>query len=166
LVCRALDVDGECFVLKTRDRLGLPSIQLIETHRIGGEDFAAGITDGVRLDAWGAPSAYRLIEDRGPRDVPAFQMLHVFEPEHISAVRAAPTIQHSINHVIDEMELLALEKHAVKDNADVTRVHSRTKPASWRKAPTSSSATEKPPWNPRAAMRQTCSASWAVNWWP
>jgi HlyD family secretion protein len=37
-------------------------------------------------------------------------------------VRAAPTIQHSINHVIDEMELLALEKHAVKDNADVTRV--------------------------------------------
>ncbi len=122
LVCRALDVDGECFVLKTRDRLGMPSLQLIETHRIGGEDFAAGITDGVRLDAWGAPAAYHLLEDHGPREVPAFHLLHVFEPEHISAVRAAPTIQHSINHVIDEMELLALEKHAVKDNADVTRV--------------------------------------------
>jgi capsid protein len=46
----------------------------------------------------------------------------VFEPEHASAVRHAPTIQHSINHVLDEMELLALEKHAVKDNCDVTRV--------------------------------------------
>jgi lambda family phage portal protein len=122
LVCRGLDVDGECFVLKTRDRFGLPSIQLIETHRIGGDDLTKGTVDGVTLDAWGTPVAYRLIEDRGPRDVPAFQMLHVFEPEHVSAVRAAPTIQHSINHVIDEMELLALEKYAVKDNADVTRV--------------------------------------------
>jgi hypothetical protein len=37
-------------------------------------------------------------------------------------VRSHPTIQHSINHVLDEMELLALEKHAVKDNADVSRV--------------------------------------------
>jgi len=33
-----------------------------------------------------------------------------------------PTIQHSINHVLDEMELLALEKHAVKNNADVARI--------------------------------------------
>ena len=49
-------------------------------------------------------------------------MLHVFEPESVSAVRNAPTIQHSINHMIDEMELLALEKHAVKDNADVSRI--------------------------------------------
>ena len=49
-------------------------------------------------------------------------MLHVFEPEHASAVRSAPSIQHSINHILDEMELLALEKHAVKDNCDVTRV--------------------------------------------
>jgi capsid protein len=31
-------------------------------------------------------------------------------------------IQHSINHILDEIELLALEKHAVKDNADVARV--------------------------------------------
>ena len=37
-------------------------------------------------------------------------------------MRSHPTIQHSINHVLDEMELLALEKHAVKDNADVARM--------------------------------------------
>jgi capsid protein len=122
LVCRGLDIDGEYFVMKTRNRLGLPSLQLIETHRIGDDEYAPTSVDGVTLDDWGAPQSYRLIEDGGHRDVPAYQMLHVFEPEHSSAVRSAPTIQHSINHVIDEMELLALEKHAVKDNADVTRV--------------------------------------------
>lgn len=122
LVCRGLDIDGEYFVLKTRNRLGLPSIQLIETHRIGGDDLTTNTIDGMTLDGWGAPITYRLLEDGGPRDIPAFQILHVFEPEHASAVRSAPTIQHSINHVLDEMELIALEKHAVKDNADVTRI--------------------------------------------
>jgi len=122
LVCRGLDIDGEYFVLKTRDRLGMPSLQLIETHRVGGDGPGPRSVDGVTVDDWGAPLSYRLIEDSGHREVPAHQMLHVFEPEHASAMRAAPTIQHSINHVIDEMELLALEKHAVKDNADVTRV--------------------------------------------
>jgi capsid protein len=37
-------------------------------------------------------------------------------------VRNPPSLQHSINHILDEIELLALEKHAVKDNADVARV--------------------------------------------
>jgi len=130
LVCRGMDVDGEYFLLKTRDRFGFPVLQLIESHRVGDVAFSLECTDGVLLDEWGAPLAYRLIEDAlltgiGPlntRDVPAAQILHVFEPEYSSAVRNAPTIQHSINHVIDEIELLALEKSAVKDNCDVTRV--------------------------------------------
>jgi len=120
LVCRGMDVDGEFFVLKTRDRSGFAKIQLIETHRIG--DDSEETCDGVGLASDGSPSFYRLIEDAGPRDIPAASMLHVFEPESVSAVRNAPTIQHSINHMLDEMELLALEKHAVKDNADVARV--------------------------------------------
>jgi len=120
LVCRAMDVDGEFFVMKTRDRSGLPRIQLIETHRIG--DASDDTCDGIGLAPDGSPLFYRLIEDSGTRDIPAASMLHVFEPESVSAVRNAPTIQHSINHMIDEMELLALEKHAVKDNADVARI--------------------------------------------
>jgi len=120
LVCRGMDVDGEFFVLKTRDRSGLPRIQLIETHRIG--DASEETCDGVGLAPDGTPLFYRLIEDGGARDIPASAMLHIFEPESASAVRNAPTIQHSINHMLDEMELLALEKHAVKDNADVARV--------------------------------------------
>lgn len=120
LICRGMDTDGEFFVHKTRTREGLPALQLIESHRIG--DHGDGTTDGIKLDAYGAPISYRVIEDGGFRDIPAPSVIHVFEPESATAVRNAPMIQHSINHILDEIELLALEKHAVKDNADVARV--------------------------------------------
>lgn len=120
IICRGMDVDGEYFVHKTRDGNRLPSLQLIESHRIGDTD--GQLLDGIRLNAFGAPIAYRLIEDEGMRELAAETVLHVFEPESVSAIRSAPTMQHSINHILDEIELLALEKHAVKDNADVARV--------------------------------------------
>ena len=120
LACRAIDVDGEFFILKTRDALGQPRLQLIETHRVG--DPFGETCDGIGLTSAGSPEFYRIIEDSATRDLPAASILHIFEPESASAVRNAPTIQHSINHVLDEMELIALEKHAVKDNADVARI--------------------------------------------
>ncbi len=120
LICRGMDTDGEFFVHKTRTRTGLPTLQLIESHRIGDHDDST--VDGITLNAYGAPIAYRVIEDSGFRDLPAPSVIHVFEPESATALRNAPLIQHSINHILDEIELLALEKHAVKDNADVARV--------------------------------------------
>jgi capsid protein len=123
LVCRGMDIDGEYFIHKTRDAEGEPRIQLIESHRIGDEFGSKDTIDGVGLDAWGAPVFYRVLEDHGKgRDLPAQAILHIHEPEWAGGVRSHPTIQHSINHVLDEMELLALEKHAVKDNADVSRI--------------------------------------------
>ncbi len=123
LVCRGIDVDGEYFVHKTRDRAARPILQLIEAHRIGDAPGAVETVDGIGLDEFGAPTFYRMLLDDGThRDLPATGILHVFEPESASSVRNAATIQHSINHVLDEMELLALEKHAVKDNADVARI--------------------------------------------
>lgn len=123
LICRGVDVDGEYFIHKTRDPSGRPQLQLLEAHRFGDQPGSTETVDGIGLDAFGAPLFYRLIEDDGKlRDLPAQSVLHVFEPESVSTVRQPPTIQHSINHIIDEMELLALEKHAVKDNADVARV--------------------------------------------
>jgi hypothetical protein len=123
IICRAMDVDGEYFVHKTRGADGRPRLQLIESHRIGDLAGSAASHDGIGVDAFGAPTFYRTIEDGGGiRDLPADSVLHVFEPESATAIRHAPTLQHSINHIIDEMELLALEKHAVKDNADIARV--------------------------------------------
>src|SRR5207244_11806890 len=107
---------------KTRKAGRLPRLQLAETHRIGDADQDA-TEYGIGFDAFGAPAFYRvLLDDGGFRDIPANLILHVFEPESASAVRQPPTLQHSINHILDEIELLALEKHAVKDNADVSRI--------------------------------------------
>ena len=123
LICRGMDVDGEYFVHKTRDEEGEPRLQLIESHRIGDEFGSEETVDGIGIDGFGAPAFYRVLEDRGKhRDLPAPAVLHVFEPEWAGGVRAHPSLQHSINHILDEIELLALEKHAVKDNADVARV--------------------------------------------
>ena len=123
LICRGIDVDGEYFVHRTRNIDNEPILQLIETHRIGNGPGTMETHDGIGLNIFGAPAFYRVIQDDGTaRDIPAPAILHIFEPESSSAVRHAPTLQHSINHILDEMELLALEKHAVKDNADVARI--------------------------------------------
>jgi capsid protein len=123
LVCRGMDIDGEYFIHKTRDLDGEPRIQLIESHRIGDEWGSKETVDGIGLDAYGAPVFYRVLQDdHSAHDLPASAILHVHEPEWAGGVRNHPTIQHSINHLLDEMELLALEKHAVKDNADVARI--------------------------------------------
>ncbi len=122
LVCRAVDVDGEIFIHKV-EQDGQLKVQLIETHRIGSDSDAEGMVDGVRLDADGRPLSYRLVKDDGQgTDLPAAHVLHVYDPDAVSQVRGFPSLQHSINHILDEMELLALEKHAVKDNSDITRV--------------------------------------------
>lgn len=122
LVCKAVDTDGEIFIHKVM-KDGVPKIQLIEAHRIGDYSDTDSFVDGVKQDADGGPVAYRLIRDDGTYvDLPAEHVLHVYDPDSPSQVRGCPSLQHSINHIIDEMELLALEKHAVKDNADITRV--------------------------------------------
>ena len=125
IACKALDVDGEIFVLKAQED-GEPKIQLIESHRIGSLDDAGGeaaVTDGIKLSDSGRPLAYRLLKDDGSyRDIDARDVIHVFDPDTASQVRGFPALQHSVNHMLDVMELLALEKHAVKDNADIARV--------------------------------------------
>lgn len=121
LICRAIDVDGEIFVLKTAQS-GRPKIQLIETHRVASEE-RENVIDGIRINAQGRPTAYGIVTDSGATSfINAQQVIHVFEPESPSQLRGIPSLQHSINHLLDENELLALEKHAVKSNADITRV--------------------------------------------
>ena len=123
LVCRGIDVDGEYFIVKVRDRFGRPRIQLVESHRISDAASSVETIDGIGFDRFGAPAFYRVHQDdESYRDIPSGAVMHVFEPESASGARSAPTLQHSINHLLDEIELLALEKHAVKDNADISRV--------------------------------------------
>jgi capsid protein len=130
LCSQAIDTDGEIFVVKTRSRsTGEPRLQLIETHRVGNflDTTTDGTSDkwidGIRVDPYGRGIAIKVLLDNGKtRNIPMGYVLHVFDPESPSAYRHPPLFTHSLNHMLDEIELLALEKHAVKDNADITRV--------------------------------------------
>ena len=126
LASKSIDTDGELFVVKTRNnRTKEPRLQLIETHRVGNfmERDENNWVDGIRLDVAGRPTAIRVLRDTGnTRSIPYSAVMHLFEAESPSAYRHPPMFAHSVNHMLDETELIALEKHAVKDNSDISRV--------------------------------------------
>ena len=133
IICKKIDVDGEIFVLKTYGPTG-PLIQLIESHRVGttmdnNVPAPEGMTDGVMFNKYGAVTGYQVIRSDGSgRLVPASAMLHVHIPEQVSGARAYSPIQHSINNLIDVLEVLSLEKVAMKVGADIVRTITRENP--------------------------------------
>lgn len=125
LTCRAIDDDGEFFLVKTFDRFGTPKLQLLETHSLSTlTEPSKNIFDGIEFDSVGRPKFYLLnvAGEREPRRLPAASVIHVFEPEMASMARAYPQRQHGLLHLQDELELLAMEKHAVKDASEISRV--------------------------------------------
>jgi capsid protein len=79
--------------------------------------------DGIQFGPFGeyiAVNIYR--SDGSSRQILAQSMMMVVDQEYASGARGVPLLQHSINSIQDEMEILALEKQAVKDNGDITRI--------------------------------------------
>jgi lambda family phage portal protein len=132
IICRLMDRDGECFVIKTRGAGGAPKLQVIESHRVGNAASGApppGMVDGIMFGPYGAPVYYNVLRSDGSsREVPANAVLHLYEPELASGARAYSPLQHSINNIIDMLEILSLEKLAVKTSSDITRTITRENP--------------------------------------
>ena len=129
IICRLIDRDGEVFVVKTKGKDGTPKLQIIESHKVGNpssESPPPGMVDGILFGPYGAPEYYNVIRSDGSsRRVPANAMLHLYEPELASGARAYSPLQHSINNLIDMLEIISLEKVAVKTNTDVVRTINR-----------------------------------------
>ena len=133
IACRKVDVDGEIFVLKTYASDRSPLLQMIESHRVGTSASASGtpdgMWDGIMFNKFGAVIGYNVIKSDGTtRLVPANSMLHVYHPEQVSGARAYSPLQHSINNLIDILEILSMEKVAVKTASDITRTITRENP--------------------------------------
>lgn len=125
IICQALDRDGEIFVIKAK-RNGIPKFQIVETHRIETPPVLTAdlaINDGIRYNKYGVPTIYYVKQSDGSfSQVPASAMMHIYDASHASASRAYPPHQHAITNLRDEMDLLAMEKVAAKDNARISRI--------------------------------------------
>ena len=126
ILLRGMIRDGDSFAAKVRNGAGVAKIQLMEAHRVGDplEGNVPEVThDGIQFGPYGeyiAVNIYR--SDGSSRQILAQSMMMVVDQEYASGARGVPLLQHSINSIQDEMEILALEKQAVKDNGDITRI--------------------------------------------
>ena len=121
-------LDGDFFLAKVRNGANQPKLQGIEAHRVGTPDDNKDerTHDGIVFGAYGEIRAYWVIRSDGTyRLIPANAMMMVQDPEYVSGARGLPLMQHSWNDIQDLMEILALEKTAVKDHAEITRVLKR-----------------------------------------
>jgi capsid protein len=130
ILLRGMIRDGDSFAAKVRNAQGEAKLQLMEAHRIGDpldeNVVIPGIHDGIIYGPYGEYTAVNVYKSDGAnRQIPAQSMMHVVDHEYASGCRGVPLLQHSINSIQDEMEILALEKQAVKDNGDVVRTISK-----------------------------------------
>ena len=125
IICQALDRDGEIFAIKAK-RGGIPKFQIVETHRIETPPTMISdttINDGIKYNKFGVPTIYYVKQSNGEfSQVPASAMMHIYDASHATASRAYPPHQHAITNLRDEMDLLAMEKVAAKDNARISRI--------------------------------------------
>ena len=132
ICCRLMDRDGEVFIIKTRGPNNEPRLQIIESHRVGNQVSGSppeGMVDGIQFGPYGQPISYNVIRSDGSsRLVPANAVIHLYEPELASGARAYSPLQHSINNLVDMLEILSLEKLAVKTSSDITRTLTRENP--------------------------------------
>lgn len=118
-ISSCLNEDGELYAVKTRDQFNRSKVQFIESHRLtdGGENDSL---DGIVYDRFGRVDRYRFLDDAGEiQELPAGSVMHIHDVNRFSSSRYAPPMQHSILDLLDFREILALEKHAVKQSSDI-----------------------------------------------
>jgi len=120
-IAGTIPIDGEIFSRKTRvgDR---PVIQLIESHDISTfTSQKENVIDGVKLGPGRKPLKYAgLKADGSTQWLKASAVDHIFNPYRPSSVRYSPFIQHSIDTILDEQEVIGSEINVVKDNQKVS----------------------------------------------
>lgn len=126
ILARAMLRDGDAFAAKVRNGRDEAKLQLIEGHRVGdpfGVPVPERMHDGVQFGAYGEIVGFNTYRSDGSsRFIYAPSIMHVVDQEYASGARGIPLLAASLNTLQDYSEVLELEKRAVKDAGDVTRV--------------------------------------------
>lgn len=125
ILVRAMVRDGDAFAIKVvnGDRA---QVQIVEAHRVGDptdRDTPSDCWDGIGFGKYNEPIYYSVYQaDGGSRKVEAQSVMHIVDMDTASGSRGVPVLQSALCAVQDVKEILDLERRAVKDNGDVTRV--------------------------------------------
>jgi len=126
IISRAVFIDGEIFVVLTREGL-FPRIQLIESHRCKTPEALAHeegktVSDGVKIDSNGRPVGYYFLNGDKFQLIDAASVVHVFEPARPGQYRGIPYCTAALNVLHDLDDLRTLEMRAAKDAAEISTV--------------------------------------------
>lgn len=131
----AIDRDGEIFWLLVKGEDGFPRIQLVPSHRCYHTTTSATvaedgpfkgyrINDGIIYYRSGRPAAYRFnVGANGQevfRDVPASDVIHLFDPTHCEQGRGLPAFTHALESL--KMSLFSTEDERVRQQI-ISRLH-------------------------------------------
>lgn len=146
LIARAWFIDGEVFILKTYGQnvsvtpgqpTRRPRIQVIEAHRVetpANLYQSPNIYDGIETDKNGRPTFYwvrneqtdQYASENQYRQIPADQIIHIFEPSRTGQMRGLPFSYPVLNDLHDLDDLQILEMQAAKDAAAISNVVENT----------------------------------------
>jgi capsid protein len=117
--------DGDSHVILSTGPAGYAQFQQVRSHNVGNFDVDANDerwTDGVKRSALGRRQAYRVKTRKSAKTIPAAFMLQAAIWDDPDGVRGASCLGHAISNLHDTLDLLALEKSAVRENSRVARV--------------------------------------------
>jgi hypothetical protein len=130
----AIDRDGDCFWMLVVGDDKFPRIQLIPGHRCTSSDYSSPtvpegpfkgyrINDGIIYYASGRPAGYRFKlgnDENSFKDVPASDVIHLFDPTHCEQGRGLPAFTHALESL--KMSLLSTEDERIRQQI-VSRMH-------------------------------------------
>lgn len=113
--------DGEVFAQLVRSQEGLPMVRFVTADAVRSDyRLEERIVDGVRVDAGGRPVGYFFNADGSSGvEVPADDVMHVFRPHRIGAVRGVSWLGTAVNRFQAMREMFELEIGAVRLNQKV-----------------------------------------------
>jgi hypothetical protein len=132
----SIDRDGEIFWLMVKGDDGFPRIQLIPSHRCYSAHSSDGIVadegpfkgyrinDGIIYYRSGRPAGYRFnVGTMGSpvfKDVPAAEVIHLFDPTHCEQGRGLPAFTHALESL--KMSLFSTEDERIRQQI-ISRLH-------------------------------------------
>lgn len=113
--------DGEVFAQLVKSAAGSPMVRFVTADSVRGDyRLEENVIDGVKLDQAGRPIAYMFSgADGKPAPVPADDVIHIFRPHRIGAIRGVSWLGTAVNRFQAMREMFELEIGAVRLNQKV-----------------------------------------------